>query len=607
MKLYNYLSPLKTRYKSKNIFAFDIETYSNKNLFLMGSIYGEFFNPYSDEIEIVDEVFWDKNKFINFVLNDYRLFNNSYIFATNLGFDFFALFENTKYLEEFILVLRGSSLITAKFKNEKKKVLIFTDTYNFYKASVKHLGEIVNISKMSSPICLGKKPKDNTEKIELENYNKIDTRITFEFAKLLQKGFNLLNSTMKITIASTSMDLFKRNFLKQPIFQKLEHIDTFYNAYYGARTEVLNRGYCENLFYYDFNSLYASVMEEKEYPLPNSEKYLKKCNKKLLLNTDYEGIVKATVYIKNIDLPYLPYRYYSDKNNYKLIFPKGLFTGYYTFFELRKAIELGYIIVDLGEAIYYTKKFKPFKEYVKTLYSLRLKYKNEKNPLEQVTKLNLNSLYGKFAQRYKENEEIYHINSLSAMQLKEYINNSESYKTIIRGDYLYVKNLVTDYIPNFIIPIFSVYVTAYGRTKLYEKIKEIGVKNVYYYDTDSIITPLKLNNSKKLGELKLENYLIRGYLVAPKTYCFETDDKPIIKFKGVPHLDSTEDFLKILRDKKYIFNKFVKFKEANSRNLKYNEILKIEKSFSFEDTKRVWKDKFSFNKFQSSNSIVITK
>jgi len=404
----------------------------------MGSIYGEYRNPRNKNnfVTVINKVFWNKLEFIDYILNNLTFYDNSYIIATNLGFDFMALFENTNVLPDFLLTIRGSNILQAKYKCEGRNTVIkFIDSFNFAKISVKQMGEIIKLPKLPQPICFKRKPKDMTERIELENYNKRDTRITFEFMKMLQKGFNNLNCCMKMTIASTSMDLFKRNYLDRGLYQNEKTIKILFKGYYGARTEVLKRGYVEALKYYDYNSLYPDVMR-REYPNPNSEKYIKKGNLDLLENKSYEGVMKVKVKInKDIPLPYLPYRNYKKENktgSYKLIFPTGIFSGYYTFYELRKALKLGYEILDYGECVYYTKTFKPFYNYVTDLYKKRMEYKKENSPLEQVVKLHLNSLYGKFAQKYDINEQIYHIDSLTAKQFSDFINNTELYKSIVR-------------------------------------------------------------------------------------------------------------------------------------------------------------------------------
>lgn len=611
--MFNILVPLTSIPKEKNIFAFDIETKGLLNEFVMGSIYGIHSKFRKDRNQIIttitDKIFWNQEEFAEYIVNNEQLYDNSYLCATNLGFDLLGLFGETDFLPKINLIIRGSNIILATIKHPKRHSSIrFLDSNNFSKFSVKQMGNLLGLPKLPQPICFKKAPSDETEAKELENYNKRDTRITYEYIKFLQKGFSDLGANMKFTIASTSMDLFKRKYLKQILKQNPDTLPILFKAYYGARTEILKRGYIENLKYYDVNSLYPFCML-REYPNPNYEFYTEKGNMNLLKDSKNEGVMKVTVKIDNLDLPYLPYRHFDikdveQKGDYKLIFPLGIFTGYYTFFELRKAIQLGYKILDFGEAVYYTKTFKPFEEYVKTLYSLRMKYKNEKSIIEIVCKIAMNSLYGKFAQKLEDKESIFHLNSLEYEKIKEYTESSK-YHSIIRGDYIYVKNKFNSYIPSFVIPIFSIYTTAYARDVLYNKIKEVGVENVYYYDTDSIITDKILDTSQNLGDLKLEYFIRDGVLVAPKMYAFVTDTQEIVKVKGASNLKNYIDFEKILEEKKYYYEKFVKFKEANSRNLKYNQILLVEKNFTMEDNKRIWESSFNPELLQDSKAISI--
>ena len=61
---------------------------------------------------------------------------------------------------------------------------------------------------------------------------------------------------------------------------------------------------------------------------------------------------------------------------------------------------------------------------------------------------------------------------------------------------------------------------------------------LYYTDTDSIVTDLKLPefmvDSKEIGKLKLEHIITEGYFIADKTYAFKTTNGLIVKkAKGV--------------------------------------------------------------------------
>jgi hypothetical protein len=57
--------------------------------------------------------------------------------------------------------------------------------------------------------------------------------------------------------------------------------------------------------------------------------------------------------------------------------------------------------------------------------------------------------------------------------------------------------------------------------------------NIYYSDTDSIVTDIELLPNmvdlKSLGKLKTEHRVIRGYFISAKTYCLITEGKGGVK------------------------------------------------------------------------------
>lgn len=86
--------------------------------------------------------------------------------------------------------------------------------------------------------------------------------------------------------------------------------------------------------------------------------------------------------------------------------------------------------------------------------------------------------------------------------------------------------------------------------------------NVYYTDTDSIVTDKPLDKSiigKALGQLKLEYNISKGIFLAPKVYSFISDlGKTITKVKG-------------LKDNKLSFDIFEALLYKNSNTLIKNE------------------------------------
>jgi hypothetical protein len=70
----------------------------------------------------------------------------------------------------------------------------------------------------------------------------------------------------------------------------------------------------------------------------------------------------------------------------------------------------------------------------------------------------------------------------------------------------------------------------------------LGILNsggkIYYSDTDSIVTDLKLGDDlispTEIGKLKLEHEISRAIFISGKSYCLETKDgKLVTKYKGV--------------------------------------------------------------------------
>lgn len=591
----NVLKPMSSKIPVYKIYGFDVETTGSKNKFLMGSIVGD--NGFK-------KVFWDKQEMCDYIVNEPKFYKQAILFATNLGFDILALFAGTKYFDQLEPLLRGSSFICAKYrpfpddKKRKFKHILFLDTINFAPMGVKKMGQVLGLPKLTTPayILEEREPK-KSEYAEVEKYNIRDSDITYQFATWMQDEFNREGAKMRLTVASTAMDLFKRQYLHDVWYQEPTWVmEKLYNAYYGGRTEVLKRGYATDLNYYDFNSLYPSVMTE-EFPNANYQRWLKKGNMDII--ETYDGVTKVEVEAPDIPIPFLPYR-----SENKLIFPTGRFTGYYTNVEIRKAIEIGYKIKWIGETIYYTHKHRPFEKYVIDQYSKRLKLKEANNPAQIINKLFMNSLYGKFAQKIHGKEQIFHMNRLTMQQIKEMMQKG---KVTVINDFAYFTEDEPSYIPHHIFPIYSVYVTAYGRIKLWNIATQC---DPYYMDTDSIITKKEIPDSMELGALKLEFKIKEGIFVKPKMYAFvdDTGDSHV-KVKGLPPSKrwSFTEFKRFLKNPVTKYTKFTKFKESNKRGFAYNEIIDVEKALSLEDEKRQWVDKFNPETIQSSIPLIITR
>lgn len=581
------LRRLVTKVRVHDIYSFDIETYKDKNDFLMGGVWGD----------NVKRTFWNKEEMINYLITKPRFRGQAFIFATNLGFDILALFSGTDHFKKMFFVQRGGQIIRVDYKTDDGEVVTFLDSMNYVAFSVKKMGNVVGIPKLEFD-DVGDYDKMLNNRDELIAYNLRDCEITYNFMKLLQSGFNELGCDLKTTIASTALNLFQRKYLENDLYVSEPDIREFVlKAYYGGRTEAFIRGTidaddfsADNLNYYDVNSLYPYAMNNFIYPNTN---YSRVCNPgSMNLIKRYEGVSNVVIECPDIDYPFLPFR-----TKEKLLFPKGILKGNYTHIELRKALEIGYKILEIKQTVYYTVTHKPFKDYVTALYNKRLEYKKNESPLELVAKLLLNSLYGKFAQKTTQ-EEIFYLDSLTP---EEFIAKSLKYEVCPVDKWLYVK--VDDRIPNFSLPVYSAYITGYARIVLYDYMKKAGT--VIYTDTDSIITPSIMKTSNKLGDLKLEHSLKRIIIIKPKMYYLGNGNDPVIKIKGVRRIKGFYNFMKVIEGEPITQMKFTKMKESIRRGFSFNQKIFVSKKLDLEDTKRKWDKKFNVSEMQISEAIKI--
>lgn len=581
------LKPTLRRNFTKKIYGFDIETYDKNKKFYCASIYGK----------DIKKSFFSKRKLINYFKNN--IFENSFIAATNLQFDFMGTFFGSDEINNFFMQWRGTDMIFAKtylghnnFSRKREdnnmKTLTFIDTLNYAKLSVKNMGNIINIPKLKTPISIGRLPKNIKEKEEIIKYNLRDSEISYKFTKFLINSFYELGATPKMTIASTSMSLFKNKYLNDEYLRhKVDDLLEEFKGYYGGRCEAFNRGEIRNYNYYDFNSLYPSVMLN-EFPDPNT---LRVCHQNDLSYIEsYDGLSDVDIYCPYMDYPLLPYR-----ANNKLLFPYGNFRGWYSHIELREAIKLGYIIKKVWKTFYYKENCIPFLNFVNDLYNKRKELKDDGNSMEQVVKIILNSLYGKFGQKFMDRD--------NWIPLPDSLKELDKYDDFERiGDFIRVKQDFT-YPRSFCIPIWALYVTAYGRLKLYDIIK---TSKGIYCDTDSIVTKKEYQDNSSLGKLKLEMPIKYGVIVRPKFYAFvDKNNNEYVKIKGLGTRLCYDDFTNLLINPTKTYDKFMKFKESMRRGFIPNEIQSITKNMSLEDDKRIWNSTFNFRELQESKPLEI--
>jgi len=459
---------------------------------------------------------------------------------------------------------------------------------------------MIKLPKIKTPLFVKKgiKPSNKEEWDILEKYCMRDAEITLGYMRFYIKSQEELGGTFKITGAGDSMSLFKNKYLEHDYIQSSpEAMLDYFKGYYGGRVEAFKRGYVTNLEYGDFNSMYPAVMRDGAYPDVNFERCSLLDDAKFIKN--FEGMSHVKIFVPKMKVQPLPYRH-----DNKLLFPCGTFEGWYCHNELRMAMTEGCIIMKVYKSRYFTKNCTPFKGFVTDLYAKRMKYKAEGNPMEQVIKLRMNSLYGKFGQKFLDKSNTVHKDTVTLKQLMKMKRPESS------GDYI---TYTEDCRPAaFCIPIWAAYVTAYGRMKLYDALKKY---DVYYCDTDSIMTPSMIQESKELGELKIEMHITDGQIVRGKMYDVhdEKSGKTMTKIKGLGILKAYDSRINSSQFRKAVYSgnfkfrttRFAKIRESLRRNLTPNEIIDFDKEFSLEDDKRSWEKPFDAKELQSSEPLEI--
>jgi len=466
------------------------------------------------------------------------LMKNSFpstIFVHNLG-SFDGMFLYKALLKSFdkdyvkSIIDPKNSFISITY-NDGVKSFTWKDSYRIFPISLVDLckvfgvdGKLGNYNPMFNDISL----YDNLDLLSVFlNYSIQDSKCLYEALLSAQDIYYNEYQVDITTIFSTStlsLKIFRQSYLKTdiPIMSKSE--DSFVRkSYFGGSTDVY-KGYGENLYYYDVNSLYPYAMLK---PMPLN---LIRTHKKLPENEleNFFGFIECLIECPdNIKLPFLPYKHLG-----KTIFPIGKWKGTYFSEEIKMAIKHGYK-VQFFKAYEYSKD-NLFEEYIKHFYEIK---KNNFGTYRFIAKMHLNQLYGYFGRKIELLETI----NISLDELDYYVrtriiksmiqindntltlliynnldgeilsNVNENLPIKIKTNYAFVKSNVG----------IASAVTAYARMHMTPYKLE---NDVYYSDTDSIFTSNKLPSNQvgsELGQMKdeLDGKIIKkAYFIGIKQY-----------------------------------------------------------------------------------------
>jgi very-short-patch-repair endonuclease len=353
------------------------------------------------------------------------------------------------------------------------------------------------------------------------------------------------------------------------------------DSFFGGRTEVFDlmaRSTDDmKIGYADFTSLYPSVQAIESFPIGHPTRIREFQNMNI---DDFYGFVYCKIKSNdNLRIPVL-----AEKGDGKLIFSHGVKIGVWNSEELKLAVKMGYEILEIYEVIHFNERSNDlFSDYIRVFFKIKAECSFKGNPAKsgaeqseadkdayiadlnsgrfpvqldksklafnegfrQVSKLCLNTLWGKFGQRN---------NMLQTLIIKDDI---DMFNRIMFDDKIDVATVnflndstvevkykfITDFVEsskNTNIAIAS-FTTAYARTWLYGAMTQVGFDNMIYCDTDSIIYyhPTEKNTiqtDSKLGGMtdELDGDFIQEIIaLAPKTYTYiKSSGKVELKAKG---------------------------------------------------------------------------
>ena len=373
-----------------------------------------------------------------------------------------------------------------------------------------------------------------------------------------------LSPTDHISYSHTLDDIFSTSTI--PFLLKHKPIE-YRAALYGGRVELFMPYAKGRICHIDVCSLYPSVCAFDILPMGHPIELTDQViiNEMIDNRTLFGFLCCSVTCPDDLLIPTIPYK--RDKDN-RLVFDLEDKTGVWTSVDLYFALDQGYKITEVYRANHFpesSRKQGLFLQYVNTFLAIKAKAKREFNTTQYlIAKKLLNTLWGKFCEKP-------HTDMIAI------ISNCKEYWDIMNSSYIEKEtmtwielhfnlwmvrgNLEDRFIKHTTRynPALGCFVLSHARRRLHEKMVQIGLENIIYCDTDSIVFTYQDYHSDSLfgeglGEWENEvdnwpsNYIKEFIGVGPKSYC-ETYNESIngsdylLRYKGVR---TTRDTFNIL-------------------------------------------------------------
>lgn len=568
--------------------------------------YPNFIAPYLEEIT---EMKYDNMVKIGDYIGQFMThkFHKFRIYAHNMsGFDGIFILNSLLLLQEnnnikIIPTKRDNKMISIKVLfnydekyNRYRHHIIFHDSYSILltsldKLSKNFLQDSPDLMKLENKEILEiltnrevrikkiyNKPKYDYFIHQLYNYSKRDcislANILFRFGMLINEKW-MINIHNYPTISSLAIAIYLTHYLKItdliPLVTGKIYKDIS-KSYHGGHTDVYMMYSNKEVHSYDYTSMYPAMMLKHEMPVGKIDKFegnplnVGETFKSLC---DKHAFVKCTVEVdKSLNRPvYMTKVKFNNEN--RVMCATGTFLNQWVYLkEICYYYKLtnGKIKIDPNSIKKgYTFQSKNiFKDYITDLFKIKQSVTKD-NPLYLISKILMNSLYGRFGLKQELTEHKFMSNS----EIEEMLMSCESItiEDIIPLDFI-EKSLVIS-IKNSdevslksSIPIASA-ITAYARMERAEILLDESL-DILYFDTDGFKSLQKITELPKykhldhngLGGLKYEGTFSESIFLMPKVYggVYKESGEEFTKLKGFKDNVEFETFRDLLFKNKEI-------------------------------------------------------
>jgi len=439
-------------------------------------------------------------------------------------------------------IFSGSSAIVVIVRDDVGRSWMFLDSYWTMRVPLAVIGDWIGDAKQAFDV------RAEHSLAEWHDYNRQDCRLLWLALCRFQDTINDRGAELRVTGASTALDLFLRRYLKKPIHNS-ERVDAYVKpSYCSSRVErieeTMGNGYC-----WDINSSFPYSMT---FPCPGSM-----LGASTRIPDKGLWVADVEVSVPHQWLPPLPYR--GDDN--RVFFPVGKWRTRIT----SEDLACGDFQIGKVYSCWTFEERDDLAAFASDLYSLRALGGFE----GQTFKIVLNSLYGKFAEQPEKESILIRPSKvpLHAQAIAPHIYMVEETKEV----------------PHSHVAISSL-ITARSRRILRKRALDAYQRSgfVAYLDTDSVFTTATFEESKQLGGMKLEATIVKGEFHAAKFYTYQKQGgSELVKAKGFSRVVSEAG-----GEQRLTYDDFCRLKNGEemtvTRMRRIRELVREHKGFDFE-------------------------